>query len=70
MRPTALLLGLSALLAFPVLSAAVFVGTGECRVRELYTCRPRQFIATAWLSKYDNITCFSNTGQYGVSLRV
>ena len=33
MHPTALLLGLSALLASLVLSAAAFVGTGECRVR-------------------------------------
>ena len=36
MHPTVLLLGLSALLASPVLSAAAFVGTGDCGVRAPY----------------------------------
>ena len=44
MQSTALLLGLSALLASPVLSAAAFVGTGDCGVREPYSIHACVFI--------------------------
>ena len=51
MHPTALLLGLSALLAYSVLNAGAFVGNGDCEVSTPYTIRSHMY--TNYVSSYE-----------------